>query len=369
MITYTQLVHIRKKLLHIKESPYFSYKMDSFLKELKNTVDLLEDSYSKNIITSSFVSEIIHIISNASIFFTGSSSNRIPYEIVFCLEDAYNRWMKEDIVITTALSPEMLGYYIQFVPFEFYTLLKSEFKIEFESKLVQISLPEIYRRDPLYSTPLYHELGHYVDACVGISKTSLLIIMNDSKIQEKVKSYFSSMEPSSVEAHISEFFADLFSAQYTGRSGIEFLQKIAGNAPASLTHPATKLRASVVNDFLLGRSNPLIELFDVIISRFHHHGILKLKKFERINCPIDIKMNFDNIRPYEICSRDELHSFIESSWLYLCEMWKKPNKTWNKMNEQEDFNIISEVINNLTEKSIRNFMIREKWDRNFNETS
>lgn len=364
MITYTQLVHIRNKLLNIKESPYFSSKMDSFLTKLNDAVDALETDYSGRHINSSITNDFIEIISNISIFFAGSSSNKIPYEIVFCLEDAYSRWMQEDIVITTALSPYINDYYIQFVPSFFYNYFELEYKIKFQSKLVQISLPEIYRRDPLFSTPLYHELGHYIDNCVGFSYYTLFWINKFPEIKEQVRSYFPLPEDSVILLHISEFFADLFSAQYTGRSGIEFLQKIAGNDKESNSHPSTEMRKTVVNDFLIKKSNPLIDLFNFIIDKFYNDKKWKQKQLERIHCPVDIKMNFDNIRPYEINSRDELHSFIEISWLYLCEMWEKPNKTWSKMRSQKDFNIINEVINNLTEKSIRNFMIREKWDKN-----
>ena len=151
--------------------------------------------------------------------------------------------------------------------------------------------------------------------------------------------------------HRMEYFADLFSAYYIGRSGIEFLNEIAGSNSVSDTHPATKDRLAVVDAFLKGEKNIVVDLFN---------DTLKAKSLKTLTPPTqfpNIEIEFNNVRPYPIKTKSDLHLFINSGWNYLCKSWKNPVMNWKLLEKNQ----AERAVNDLVEKSIRNFMIREKW--------
>lgn len=225
--------------------------------------------------------------------------------------------------------------------------------IQFKSELVQISLPDVYRRRPLYCTPLYHELGHFIDLHRGVTTRSLIskdhnwplpgfdiALITDDASRRRVQT-----------SHRMEYFADLFSASFTGKSGREFLQAFAGNQAVSATHPATADRIKVIDDFLTSKPNPIVELFQETLAA------LTLPSLGIFYTSPNIIDSFDNVRPYAIKDPRELHGIYDAAWSYLCEIWHTPRTQWAQL---EQFRR-EQSVNDLVEKSIRNYMIQEKW--------
>lgn len=362
MLDQVQLNILNIKLKEISESPYFSTNLNSFVRKLNELASILLRDYDS--IENQIVKSFIQNITSATNFFTGSTTKKIPYEIVFCLEDACERWINEQTIITTALSPDINDFYFRTVDKTFYDLSSRQFGINFEHKLIQISLPEMYRRKPLFVTPLYHELGHFIDINTGISEVAFLIsqpnglsVINDLLIPELPSDISVSDKNKILMNHCREYFADLFSAQFIGYSGIKLLQEIAGNHDASFTHPSTKNRVDIVNDFLQGNKNPVVELLNHAIKILNIHGKLRLPSLAICQSSPNISDAFDNARPYRINSRDEMHAFINSGWEYLCNTQSAPRGFWNGFSQ----NLAEGKINDLVEKSIRNYILMEKW--------
>lgn len=149
-----------------------------------------------------------------------------------------------------------------------------------------------------------------------------------------------------------EHFADLFAANYVGRANGSLLTHLADNAPVSQTHPATADRNAVVNDFLSGTQNPIVDLFS------NSSSMLKAPKLKIRYTTPDVSDAFNNIRPYPIENESELHGLIEASWTFLESALKSKLAPWTNLEEQD----IGRIVNDLTEKSIRNMAILEKWD-------
>lgn len=99
---------------------------------------------------------------SATQFLAGSTTKRIPYEVVYGMELALNGFTKHPVAVTTAIIQEQ-QFKFQGVPQNFYKYCEGFLAIEFEAELIQIALPEIYRHRPLYNVALYHELGHFID--------------------------------------------------------------------------------------------------------------------------------------------------------------------------------------------------------------
>jgi hypothetical protein len=180
-----------------------------------------------------------------------------------------------------------------------------------------------------------------VDFTLGVTRLSLLIDPPAHANSDMMR------------AHRQEHFADLFASCYVGESSMHTLQIIAPSAPGTLTHPATADRVSLVNAFLNNNSAQLVTLFQTCLS------LLQRPQLSKVFSIPDIGPSFDDIRPYIIKSEQELHGIFAAAWDYLTQALDARAAPWIKPATTEVD--IERVVNDLTEKSIRNLSIRQRW--------
>lgn len=323
------------------------------MKQLSQVPNALLASYTA--IPTSAAAILTYSIASAAQFLAGSTSKRIPYEIAHGLRLALDEWAKSASIITIAISPDLYrGFYFMGVHPSFYKLADAFLGIKVDAELVQISLPEIYRRRPLYCTPLYHELGHYLDVHLGISRHTLLTDGTGWPLPDIVANGIDKKRLEQIhESHRMEYFADLFGASYGGAAYVDFLDEFAGGEGVSDSHPATPTRISVINDFLEGKPNDVINLFQKTLDALGYPSLGP--RFTKI----DVTKAFNNVRPYQIKSDAEVHGILDSGWLFLKEVLSKPEGPWKEMQAHQ----AEKTINDLIEKSIRNYMISKSWNQ------
>src|SRR5690606_4648043 len=87
----------------------------------------------------------IKFIFNCLVFLRDSTLNSIPFEIVKCLNNAMEDWVKrEDFIIVTGLTKDLyaFSFFLDYTRDDvFYQSIKIKFGVEFRQKLVQINLP------------------------------------------------------------------------------------------------------------------------------------------------------------------------------------------------------------------------------------
>jgi len=293
---------------------------------------------------------ILNYIFKGLEYLDNSTLNIIPYEIVSCLEFALADWIKrDDFIIVTSLSNRNLDFYFESSDSEEYfnnlnKYIKSLYKLKITHRLIKISLPKVLSRDYLSCVVLYHELGHFVDNELNISKKLLLnkFGTDQPNTSQKTFTYFK---------HKMEYFADLFAAQYINNASNLFLNYIASNNPESLTHPATSKRISVVDQFLAGKECSEKDEFNQVLTL---SGASKLKNRHE-NLDIS-KSDFLDLIPQQINNSHELHSIYKLGW----DFWSNSEKNFLKdFKPRQKYHI----INNLIEKSISNFTIMETWKK------
>ena len=338
----TDLHLLRDYLSELTATPYFNQHLEAYTGGIIQIVDFViknEADYSRQI-----RDRFCNLIWLSSKYLSGSISSEIPYEVEFSLRIALKKWTNRDTVITTALVNERDFHFVPLDPWQQIKIIIPEFdfaKVNFNALLIQIALPRLYKHRPLYNVALYHELGHFVDTTLRITQHSLLSSPGTAGLPIHIE-----------KSHRMEYFADLFAANYVGQANSKLLSNIAENAPVSPTHPATASRNGVIDDFLNGVTNPIVELFNNSLSTL---GVPELKK--RYTRP-NIEDAFNNIRPYQIKNENELHGLLEAAWNFLEDALEKKREPWASLDEQE----IGRIVNDLTEKSIRNMAIWEKWN-------
>lgn len=330
---------------------YSDPRKDEYHKKLVALYELIcAEDFSK--LTSPEVASlknIIDFIFHNIQFLDNSTLTVSPFEVVYCLERVLDEWIPDNkFIVATSLSNKLLefsfnGYLALNTPI--YDLIKTKYKIEFEHKLIQITLPRYFVHDYLANVVLYHELGHFIDYYFSISKSIVFNQISAGKIAPKTR-----VEIEDFVSHFMEYFADIFAAQYVGNSSNHFLNYIAYKYPDSPSHPSTDKRIQMVDEFLRGNfKEPIIaELKKETLTRSKLDLVPKHTQLKTID--------FENLIPMEISNQVELHSVFLAGWNF----WKDPK---NPIIKQFGTDRSYKIINNLIEKSISNFIVNDSWNK------
>jgi hypothetical protein len=218
-----KISEVSKKNHHV----YSDDKKDSFHKEIEI---LLEDIEKVNFESFSDNDKNLHrqLFDNLLIwleFLDSSTLNNTPYEIIKCLEVVLDEWLDEAefkrfVIVTIPQSKQIsYSYWDPELGSSLTDYLKEKYGKEIVNTLVPINLPKYLVHDYLANVTLYHELGHFIDRHYKISQR---IVDTDPTFQ--------SLDASAQEKkynHLSEFFADMFAAQYIHDKCSIYLNHIA----------------------------------------------------------------------------------------------------------------------------------------------
>lgn len=305
-----------------------------------------------------------------------STLNQFPFEIIYCLDYALDDWTSDNdkYLIVTSFVNDYAGYSFDgrlALVDDYYEIIKQVYNIVFEYRLIQINLPKFLARDYFSNTVLYHELGHFIDHKYKISESLLYQLANnlnngtyagDSfKCIQKLFP-FNVLDPNNslfFLSHLKEYVSDIFASQYIGKSSNYFLNYITGYSNlnnTSTSHPSTANRNDLVNDFLSNVDNILVTEIKAAFASITTVNQISIKYKE---------LKYDeilNLIPPAINFRQELSSLFLLIWeifnTYDHQIEKnnnfgfqlKPSKTY-------------EILNNLIEKSIANFIICDNWEK------
>lgn len=328
-----------KQLDELEAAPFFNPSLDQYVTELSRAVKELLSRYDT--VPKPVCLSLLEGIWAATKFLVGSISKTIPYEFVYSLTKALSDWSTERNLITTALSDNCFDFHFLGVPQDFSSLIKNYLGVELSYNLIQIALPKMYRQKPLYSVPLYHELGHFIDTHLRIAFSTMLKHPAPPGVNGEMEI-----------RHRMEFFADLFAVSYTGEANIISLENIAKDNPKCFTHPATVDRVAMMDDFIQGRNNSTVDMLQESL-RVRAGKELKIQYVAPL-----VEEFYNNIRPYKIASELELHGILESSWKYMANVLTNRPRPWSEI---PDIFESERIVSDLTEKSIRNYMLMEKW--------
>ncbi len=352
----TNLKLLESKLQDLRDTAYFDSRVLRYIAALQQVIAKLTDP-TTNLAdeTRAFVAFEVW---NATEFIAGSAPRLQPYEMIYGLRCAVREWFAagnfgaKPLLIVTSLVQEPNFYFKSTNP-NFNTILEANLRVSIEYEIVQIKLPDIYRRKPLYTVALYHELGHFIDTRFAISE--YVGVFRPRLALPGLPPATSALTPRQKEQirlfHLREYFADLFAACYCGGAMKRFLEGFAPHSGSSATHPATCDRIQVVQALLEGREHNLVAAFNAALAARQQPGLRT--RFIRP----DTDACFDAIRPATLDSDAEVHGILDAAWEYLDRAAEQKTGPWGNLDDLE----IERVINDLVEKSIRNRMIVEQW--------
>lgn len=350
----TNLQLLNNKLQDLRDTAYFDQRVVSYIDSLMRIIKKLLDP---SVPLDDKIRRLFAFnVWQATEFIAGSAPRLQPYEMVYGLQRAIVEWLgnkttesRQPLIVTNLIQEP--NFYFQGVRPIFYDTLAA-LGTPIEHEIIQIKLPELYRRKPLYSVALYHELGHYIDQHFSISE-NVDVLFPSMALPGMSPAAALSADAKKIRLyHLREYFADLFAACYCGTAIKQFLDGFALDLGASSpTHPEGYNRLQVIGALLDHTNHALIDAFNTALrARSQPNLGIRFSRPHVDEC-------FTDIRPVVLNSDAEVFGILDSAWDYLDRAAARNTSPWKKLDESE----IERIINDLVEKSIRNRMMSEQW--------
>ncbi|MEO6669302.1 MAG: hypothetical protein ABIN36_07490 [Ferruginibacter sp.] len=306
--------------------------------EIYNNLLLLFNSIKKSNYRSFTPQDLFYTKIALDIVFYGiefldyKTENEIPKRLIFCLNKVLNDWITNGtdtyfIVVSYNRTPDnfFIRGYDQGRLLTLKLLFRTLFNIDYSQSLIQISKPQFLSNDYLSGVPLYHELGHFIDR-------NYQIIYNFSREPDFILHGIT-------EVHFSEFFADLFAAQYIGSSALAPLDETSTRV--TQTHPSIAKRVEVVNTFIQGTGS--LECM-TIVNELKRVTLLRTGKDLKIRYEdfTDTENPFLTLTPRFFTDPQKLHCLFNAGW----QCWLDPNSILRTKHpvHSDCSNVISKLI-------------------------
>lgn len=371
---HLQISQARKALSRTKANNYSDKSKQDYQDNLINLFEKISDEVKSSIFQ--FNSELYNIkryldfIFKNIEFLDSSTLNLIPYEIVACLKSVLDEWLNEDteyIIVTSLVNNVEQFSFDPTLIYDYhslYSVFEKKYNISFGQRLIQINIPKALSRDYLVSVVHYHELGHFIDIKNSISDSIANdIIDNLPNSITELSQYFPFLEDTNcpiktkleiLTNHLAEYFCDLFASQYVGSSLANYLTYITENSTnSSWTHPSSTNRKKITEDFLNTTENVIVDLINKGLEQIMQKKLIQ--RFELLHT-----LDFYKLIPVIIQNDKQLHGLIIEGWT----VWEKGIDNFNlkaKTTPHLELTQLYTIINNLIEKSIRNYIIQKTW--------
>ncbi|MCC7302465.1 MAG: hypothetical protein IT233_07480 [Bacteroidia bacterium] len=330
--------------------------------------------------------DVINLIFKSLEFLDSSTLNLLPFEIVKCLDSALKDWLQgnEKLIIVTSLVNDINNYSFDeslATNEQLFKYIELQYKVQFDSRLIQINLPATLSRDYLANVVLYHELGHFIDTKYQISRAihdeileRLFVNRNITPAEEKdladyfpfLKNYkalepyyYSQGEIGVLWVYIAEYFCDLFASQYIKNCSSHYLQYLTqayatqhGNA-----HPSTEKRVELTGKFLSG------DISSFTLNKIKE-AVNKTTSGKNLSIKFEEKKSDDfiNLVPMDVDNDRQLHYLFVHGWDLWLNNWHLFEQK-NNMKFTLDREKVYDIVNSLIEKSIGNYVVKTNWEK------
>lgn len=356
---------------------------DYFREFYKKLRDLAPNIDSLDLTQKQFLRFYIEYFQNRINCLSNNTSTNAPYELTETLKAVASEWIPDidKYIILTHFG----DYSFSVFPKEdiLFKTIESDYGIaDTQKRTILLSIPHRYYRDYLNNVVLFHEIGHFVDNALSISRKLLenefLSNYQYNGFGKGIKEYFRFLETknptdiidyknsviidentfSRLLSYWKEYFADIFAASYVGNTLYRYLDyhtfPIQDCDKDHDCHPSNQLRARVTNDFLSENSNYIV---DTIQNALNAICKKTLPKFNNVLNPEDLY----KLLPLDLQTDRELYSLFATAW----DIWYGDRSEFTRQNNLvEDLNPsqLYSILNNLVEKSISNYLIQKKWN-------
>jgi hypothetical protein len=353
----TVLQLLGEQLGKLSHSDFFATELGEYVSQLCKCVSSLQNKIAEPDPNVALITEVVESIWRATQFLTGTTSNRVPYEVTYLLRQVLLDWGLGDSIVTTSVN-QSPDFYCERAGTAPDALLSELPGLALSGHLVQMGVPEIFQHMPLLCSPLYHEVGHYIEEHDRLITT--LSIAHEKELLQAMpdlKEFGGSPNINVATAWATEHFCDLVAACYVGECVSDYIIQWDHEQVPQPTHPSASSRAVVTRDFLEGRSNPVVDLLKQGVAE----AGLNIQLQKQFLLPT-VDDCFADVRPATVQSIQHLHGLLPAADAFLKRLLTSPSDFKGSHIARVPRWQQPHVINDLIEKSIRSFMIEKAWN-------
>lgn len=355
---------LSEQLSKLSHSGFFATELESYVVQLGESVGSLQREIAEADPDLPLIAEAVESIWRATQFLAGTTSNRVPYEVTYLLRAVLLDWGLGDSIVTTSVnqSPDFYCERTNVAPDTLFSALDVP-GLKLSGRLVQMGVPSIFQHMPLLCSPLYHEVGHYIEERWRLIK-EIAVAHFDAWLaaMPELKSLDERLRLDAAQAWATEHFCDLVAASYVGECVSDYIIQWDYHQTVVATHPSSSSRAAVTRDFLEGRSNPVVDLLRRGVSEAGMDDQLRL----HFVLPV-VDDCFSDVRPVAIESLAHLHGLLPAANAFLKRLLTSPMEFSGRKILRVPRSRQTHVINDLIEKSIRSFMVKKVWDESLDK--
>lgn len=348
-------LHLAQLLCLLENAEVKQYDTDRItkhLEDIKQVLDRLAQLNLENLNETQreLIREILDYFSSSLKYVLDSTVDDVPSEIFYGLRKAMEDWLEEPETYILVASEGNYCFQYNNKTNDIYDTIQRTFGITLKHKLVFFGVPAHLKNDFACNTALYHELGHFIDLVHFHFSETIFIQIVKGEIPFNFVQFCgyqnSSMDVNRLYYHLLEYFADLFAAQYIGKSAYMYLEYVGQNNNASDSHPSTKNRIKLIDEFIDNTKGEFISLIELYKDQVNQ------SKRELINRSSNIDLsNFLSNQHIVLNEKRDIHKMISSLWsLWDIHKNQFKDETGKTMTPHEAYKHISKLF----EKSIKN---------------
>lgn len=182
-----------------------------------------------------------------------------PHTVINCLYLAAEEWIPDYLQFIFVATDGQFSIYADHPGTELILeWIYDKFGILIPYRLVHIQIPFHLDDDYIFNVCLYHELGHFIDEQLrvtdGMAEDLMHGWMNRYPAYAVARNALWDNDIQLMQRQLREIFADVFAAQYVGKSIVEFLQFHYEERMNEYdrAHPSAKMRIAMIQDLMIG---------------------------------------------------------------------------------------------------------------------
>lgn len=236
-----------------------------------------------------------------------------PHTVINCLYFAAAEWIPDSWQFIFVATDGAFAIYADHPSTELVLeWIYEKFNVLIQYKLVHIQIPFHLDNDYIFNVCLYHELGHFIDNQLrvtdGIAEDIAIDWMKRNTSYAIAEDALWDNDIQMMQRQINELFADVFAAQYVGKSIIDYLAFFCEERMNEYdrSHASAMMRIAMMQDLINNsNTNEILNALNDALKTICNKTLLR--RYGQ-SAPILTKNNYI-FEPIE-----NLHLAFESAW-------------------------------------------------------
>ena len=253
-------------------------------------------------------------------------------------------------------------------------ILELKYHVRLSREIRLVFVPALYDDDLIFSSILFHEVGHMVEREYSIGELlyqKLIAIYKTKRNAKVTRKYFKNVisdrgvvDENKLRAHICEYVSDIFACQYLGEHALHYVTyKEEDNRKAErIDHPTYEEREKLVSEFVAYMNSDTQYTNDEFLK-------MMIEIYENTDAIDNLGKKYQNIdvtpllngQQLSLASESELFSLFYNAWPWAVKEIKELEEVKqlpaNSLTVYDYYCLLNDGIEHTIENSLKNIYL------------